>query len=231
MRAEWGRAASTTSTSCPPARPQRPAIRGSGPFLSENVDPTYRVGRCASISGLMKRIVRPLLAATVLSVVLAGVALGAARLPSLLTGWNGRYTVRPTSIYYTGDGSGVVGVLRRRGGLGGPGRGYLHWKAWNERGCLRRGEPVAEARHAHGHQPVHALRSQRRARAAPLRALHTDDAALPALRPAGRRHPLYPRPRARGRVGAVVTRSLRLTTTASHFASRRCYRTRPPALR
>lgn len=83
----------------------------------------------------MKRIVRPLLAATVLSVVLAGAALGAARLPSLLTGWNGRYTVRPTSIYYTGDGSGVVGVLRRRGGLGGPGRGYLHWKAWNGRGA------------------------------------------------------------------------------------------------
>ena len=83
----------------------------------------------------MKRIVRPLLAATVLSVVLAAAALGAARLPSLLTGWNGRYTVRPTSIYYTGDGRGVVGVLRRRGGLGGAGRGYLHWKAWNGRGA------------------------------------------------------------------------------------------------
>ncbi len=91
--------------------------------------------RFASILGPMKRIARPLLVATVLSVVLAGAALGAARLPSLLTGWNGRYTVRPTSIYYTGDGSGVVGVLRRRGGLGGPGRGYLHWKAWNGRGA------------------------------------------------------------------------------------------------
>lgn len=87
----------------------------------------------------MKRIARPLLAATVLFVVLAAAALGAARLPSLLTGWNGRYTVRPTSIYYTGDGSGVVGVLRPRGGLGGPGRGYLHWKAWNGRGAYARG--------------------------------------------------------------------------------------------
>jgi len=30
-------------------------------------------------------------------------------LPTLLTGWYGRYEVRSTSIYYTGDGSGVSG--------------------------------------------------------------------------------------------------------------------------
>ena len=96
----------------------------------------------------MKRTIRSLLA--VLSVVLAGAALGAVRLPSLLTGWYGRYTVRPTSIYYTGDGSGVVGVLRRRGGLGGPGRGDLHWTAWNGHGAhavgtlwLKLGTPTA----------------------------------------------------------------------------------------
>lgn len=61
----------------------------------------------------------------------AGGGAAAARpLPRLLTGWYAKYLVRPTSIYYTGDGSGVVGKLRPHGGLTGPGRGSLHWGLW-----------------------------------------------------------------------------------------------------
>jgi hypothetical protein len=57
-----------------------------------------------------------------------------APLPTLLTGWYGRYTVRPTSIYFTGDGSGLIGVDRPHGGLSGPGRGFLHWTSWTRKG-------------------------------------------------------------------------------------------------
>ena len=88
---------------------------------------------------MIARIVRPLLATVVLSVALATSALGAARLPTLLTGWYGHYTVRPSSVYYTGDGSGVLGVLRRRDGLSGPGRGDLHWTAWSAAGASGEG--------------------------------------------------------------------------------------------
>jgi hypothetical protein len=59
----------------------------------------------------------------------------AASEPTLLTGWYAHYEVRPTSIYYTGDGSGLIGVLRPHGGLQGPGRGSLHWTRWTERGA------------------------------------------------------------------------------------------------
>lgn len=51
-------------------------------------------------------------------------------LPTLLTGWYEKYVVRPSSIYYTGDGSGLVGKLRPNGGLTGPGRGSLNWSLW-----------------------------------------------------------------------------------------------------
>ena len=74
----------------------------------------------------------------------------APRLPRLLTGWYTRYSVRPTTIYYTGDGSGVIGKLRRRGGLVGPGRGYLRWPTWNQQRAvgtatlwLKLGSPTA----------------------------------------------------------------------------------------
>jgi hypothetical protein len=56
-------------------------------------------------------------------------------LPTLLTGWYGRYTVRPTSIYYTGDGSGLIGKLRPHDGLSGPGRGSLRWTRWTRQGA------------------------------------------------------------------------------------------------
>jgi hypothetical protein len=58
--------------------------------------------------------------------------------------------VRPSSVYYTGDGSGVLGVLRRHLGLRGPGRGSLHWTAWGSNGArgqgtvwLKLGSPTA----------------------------------------------------------------------------------------
>jgi hypothetical protein len=54
-------------------------------------------------------------------------------LPTLLASDGNGYLVRPTSIYYTGDGSGVFGKLRSAFGESGPGRGDLHWTAWNGR--------------------------------------------------------------------------------------------------
>jgi hypothetical protein len=62
-----------------------------------------------------------------------------ARLPTLLTGWYKRYTVRPTSIYYTGDGSGLIGKDRPHGGLSGPGRGFLRWTKWTRQRAAAHG--------------------------------------------------------------------------------------------
>lgn len=62
-----------------------------------------------------------------------------APLPTLLTGWYARYTVRPTSIYFTGDGSGLIGKLRPHGGLSGPGRGFLRWTKWTRRSAAASG--------------------------------------------------------------------------------------------
>jgi hypothetical protein len=53
------------------------------------------------------------------------------RLPTALAGPGPVYEVRPKSIYFTGDDSGVIGVLRRSMGQTGPGSGYLHWAIWN----------------------------------------------------------------------------------------------------
>ncbi len=71
-------------------------------------------------------------------------------LPTLLTGWYAKYSVRPSTIYYTGDGSGTVGVLRPSGSLRGPGRGYLRWRSWAPRRAvgvgtlwLKLGSPIA----------------------------------------------------------------------------------------
>ena len=80
----------------------------------------------------------------------AGAALAGGRQPTLDTGPYG-YRVRPTSIYYTGDGSGVVGVLRSTSaGESGPGRGFLSWKRWDPQGAyavgtvwIKLGTPVA----------------------------------------------------------------------------------------
>lgn len=73
----------------------------------------------------------------------------APRLPTLLASDGNGYRVRPTSIYDTGDGSGVVGVLRA-GRERGAGRGFLHWKHWGAKGgdgigtyWLKLGTPVA----------------------------------------------------------------------------------------
>lgn len=80
-------------------------------------------------------------------------ASAARRLPTLLTGWYRRYAVRPSTIYYTGDGSGVLGVLRRGGGERGRGRGFLRWTRWGTRGAhgiatvwIKRGTPTATSR-------------------------------------------------------------------------------------
>jgi hypothetical protein len=56
------------------------------------------------------------------------------RLPTLLASDGNGYLVRPTSIYDTGDGSGVVGVLRGAGRERGSGRGFLRW---THRGATR----------------------------------------------------------------------------------------------
>jgi hypothetical protein len=69
----------------------------------------------------------------------ASAALASGRRLTLDTGGYG-YLARPTSIYYTGDGSGVIGVLRRGpNGERGPGRGFLHWKRWSRRGAFATG--------------------------------------------------------------------------------------------
>jgi hypothetical protein len=57
-------------------------------------------------------------------------AAAAARLPAVLASDGNGYRVRPSSIYDTGDGSGVIGVLRARQGERGAGRGYLRWRRW-----------------------------------------------------------------------------------------------------
>jgi hypothetical protein len=88
--------------------------------------------------------------ASALALLWTGSALARARLPTIDTGGSG-YLVRPTSIYYTGDGSGVVGVLRRGPSTeSGPGRGYLRWKRWGRRSAfavgtlwLKLGTPTA----------------------------------------------------------------------------------------
>ena len=71
-------------------------------------------------------------------------------LPTLLASAGNGFLVRPTSIYDTGDGSGVVGVLRGAGRERGSGRGFLRWTHWGAtRGdgigtyWLKRGMPVA----------------------------------------------------------------------------------------
>jgi hypothetical protein len=61
---------------------------------------------------------------------LASVA-SASRLPGLLV-WDGHgYAVRPPSIYYTGDGTGIIGRLP--GGYRAVGRrpGGIKWEKWN----------------------------------------------------------------------------------------------------
>jgi hypothetical protein len=79
----------------------------------------------------------------------------AARLPGLLWhdgGTRRDFLVRPRSVYDTGDGSGVIGVLHRDGAQreSGPGRGSLRWTRWNERSAravgtywLKLGTPTA----------------------------------------------------------------------------------------
>ena len=74
------------------------------------------------------------------------VAVAAGRpLPTLFTGWYGRYVVRPTSIYYTGDGSGIVGKLRHEGGLRGPGSRLPALGAVGAEDRVRARHAVAEA--------------------------------------------------------------------------------------
>ena len=57
---------------------------------------------------------------------------GTARsLPKLAVGFPPRYAVRPHSIDYTGDGSGVIGVLPHGAPAVGKTPGFLHWNKWN----------------------------------------------------------------------------------------------------
>jgi hypothetical protein len=58
-------------------------------------------------------------------------ALAAGALPKLATGWFPRYTVRPHTIYYTGDSTGTIGRLPRGSHAVGKRPGFLHWKTWN----------------------------------------------------------------------------------------------------
>jgi hypothetical protein len=55
------------------------------------------------------------------------------RLPGLLV-WGGiKYRLRPSTIYYTGDGSGVIGKLPSDYGPAvGKRPGFLRWKVWND---------------------------------------------------------------------------------------------------
>jgi hypothetical protein len=91
-----------------------------------------------------------LVAAVVFGLCGAGAALAQGGQPTLDTGPYG-YLVRPTSIYYTGDGSGVLGVLRSTSaGESGPGRGFLNWTRWSPQGAyavgtvwIKLGTPIA----------------------------------------------------------------------------------------
>jgi hypothetical protein len=95
----------------------------------------------------------------------ANAALATGRRLTLDTGGYG-YLVRPTSIYYTGDGSGVIGVLRRgRNGERGSGRGFLNWERWSRRGAfatgtlwLKLGTPTATSPFTRFHVTVTATR-------------------------------------------------------------------------
>ncbi len=119
-------------------------IKSQSCWLGDWVDARRR--RCA----LWGRGRSALALAVAVALLGAGTALARDRLPTLDTGGYG-YLVRPTSIYYTGDGSGVIGVLRSGyGGESGPGRGFLHWKRWSRRGAfavgtvwLKLGAPTA----------------------------------------------------------------------------------------
>ncbi len=65
---------------------------------------------------------------TLLALVLAAsaVAQGA---PGLLTEQDGKFAVRPATIVYTGDGTGIVGRL----GKGANARGGIDWESWTPR--------------------------------------------------------------------------------------------------
>lgn len=55
----------------------------------------------------------------------------AARLPGLLV-WDGTgFKVRPSTINYTGDGSGIIGKLPGDDRAAGARPGFLHWTVWN----------------------------------------------------------------------------------------------------
>jgi hypothetical protein len=56
----------------------------------------------------------------------------ASRLPTLLTIGGGAFRVRPTTIDYTGDGTGVIGILPRARPRGSAGRGSLAWRYWTQ---------------------------------------------------------------------------------------------------
>jgi hypothetical protein len=61
----------------------------------------------------------------------AGSAQAGAGLPGLLV-WDGHgFAVRPSTIYYTGDGSGVIGRLPSAYRAVGKRPGGLRWKVWN----------------------------------------------------------------------------------------------------
>jgi hypothetical protein len=70
--------------------------------------------------------------AVVAVLALSAPALGAGTLPKLATGWFPRYEVRPHTIDYTGDSTGIVGRLPRGSHAVGKRPGFLHWKTWNK---------------------------------------------------------------------------------------------------
>jgi hypothetical protein len=87
----------------------------------------------SSVGMTGSRMIRVVAAAAVLVACFAAAsATAAARLPTVMNGYDGRYVVRPSSIDNTGDGSGVVGVLRPGLRSHGPGRGSLTWTEWND---------------------------------------------------------------------------------------------------
>ena len=61
----------------------------------------------------------------------AGRAHAARSLPKLATGWHPAYSVRPHTIYYTGDGSGLIGRIPGGAHAVGKQPGFLHWTRWN----------------------------------------------------------------------------------------------------
>jgi len=80
-------------------------------------------------------VVRRALVATVAVVVVSGSsAVAAGSLPKLATGavpgYAPLYAVRPHTIWFTGDSTGIIGRIARDVPAAGKRPGFLHWKTW-----------------------------------------------------------------------------------------------------